>query len=305
MMHGADFRPVRIEETAPAKINLALHVTGQRDDGYHLIDSLVTFCQHGDRLTFTLSDQDEFQITGRFGAMLSADADGRDGNLVVRARDLLRKALAAENSAAPPVSIVLEKELPIASGIGGGSADAAGTLRGLLRLWRADISDETLQRLALALGADVPMCLQSRPLRASGIGEILTPLPQMPALALVLGNPLKGVSTPTIFRLLANKANPVMPDLPTDAALSDWIERLGTLRNDLEPPARALLAEIGMLSDMFAAEGALFTRMSGSGATCFGIFADQHHAEQAAATLRQKRPDWYFQASQTYPGDMA
>jgi 4-diphosphocytidyl-2-C-methyl-D-erythritol kinase len=302
MMQAADVRPVRIEEAAPAKINLALHVTGQRDDGYHLLDSLVTFCRHGDRLSFAPSDADEFHLSGRFGPQLAGDGAGNGNNLVTRARDLLRQVLAAEGVAAPPVAITLQKDLPIASGIGGGSADAAATLRGLSRLWQAQLSDETLQRIALALGADVPMCLQSRPLRATGIGETLTPLPHMPELALVLGNPLEAVSTPAIFRLLTSKTNASMAEMPTGGDPADWIAVLKTLRNDLEPPARALLAEIDTICMLLAREGALLTRMSGSGATCFGLFADKDHAEQAAASLCRQRPDWYFQASQTFSG---
>lgn len=295
-----------IIETAPAKINLALHVTGQRTDGYHLLDSLVTFAGDGDRLTFSRSDVDRFAVSGRFGALLSseapADTNAVAGNLVVKARDLLRKALTERGMATPPVAIHLEKNLPIASGIGGGSADAAAALRGLIRLWDCAVPDTELQALALTLGADVPMCLRSAPLRATGIGEDITPLLTLPAFALVLGNPLKGVSTPEIFRRLTTKSNAPIGALAETADRTLWLDTLSTLRNDLEPPARALCAEIADLAGMMERAGARLVRMSGSGATCFGIFNDMEAARHAAAGLLKQRPDWYFHATETMGG---
>jgi len=295
-----------LTEFAPAKINLALHAIGQRTDGYHLLDSIVTFTAAaasgrddaappaGDRLGFALSDKDVFSISGRFGEGLSPDPDANQQNLVLKARDMLRAVLAAKGMAAPSVAIHLQKNLPIASGIGGGSADAAATLRGLSRLWDDGLNETELSSLGLSLGADVPMCLKSQPLAAKGIGEDITILDTMPCFAIVLGNPLRGVSTPDIFRRLTNKNNPAIP-----ALTGDWHADLGALRNDLEPPARSLVAEIAELSGMIAAEGAWLTRMSGSGATCFGLFETSAEASQAAANLQRKRPDWYFAAAQT------
>lgn len=297
-------------EFAPAKINLALHAIGQRDDGYHLLDSIVTFAADvaagrddifppaGDRLGFAPSDRDAFSISGRFGTGLSPDPHAAQQNLVLKARDMLRMALEARGIAAPPVAIHLQKNLPIASGIGGGSADAAATLRGLLRLWDAQLSETELSVLALSLGADVPMCLKSRPLAARGIGEDITMLDSMPSFAIVLGNPLLGVSTPDIFRRLTVKTNPPIPPLS-----GDWQADLSILRNDLEPPARSLVAEITELSEMIAAEGAWLTRMSGSGATCFGLFETLDRAKHAAENLQAARPDWYFVAARTIGAD--
>lgn len=292
-----------ITEFAPAKINLALHAVGQRADGYHLLDSIVTFASDvgdaagapaGDRLGFTLAEKDAFSISGRFGEGLSPDPDAVQQNLVLKARDILRTALDARGMDAPPVAIHLQKNLPIASGIGGGSADAAATLRGLSRLWDAQLGEPELSALALSLGADVPMCLKSRPLAARGIGEDITLLDTMPSFAIVLGNPLRGVSTPDIFRRLTNKNNPAIPALS-----GDWQVDLGTLRNDLEPPARSLVSEINELSEMIAAEGAWLARMSGSGATYFGLFETPAKALEAASNLQRKRPDWYFTAART------
>ncbi len=164
-----------LTRAAPAKINLALHVVGQRADGHHLLESLVTFADRGDRIGLTPSEQDRFTLSGPFAAELSTTGDDQDGNLVLKARDLLRQALASQGVDTGPVHIHLEKNLPIASGIGGGSADAAATLRGLLDLWKTGIEPALLAALALKLGADVPMCLDGRSLIASGIGEEITP----------------------------------------------------------------------------------------------------------------------------------
>jgi 4-diphosphocytidyl-2-C-methyl-D-erythritol kinase len=286
--------PAGLVELAPAKINLALHVTGQRADGYHLLESIVTFAGEGDRLCFAKAESDTFGLSGRFAGELRLGTSGEQTNLVLKARDALRAALEDRGMAAPPVAIHLEKNLPVASGIGGGSADAAAALRGLLRLWDARLEDDELFRLALTLGADVPMCLTSRPLLARGIGDELSFLDSMPSLSMVLGNPIVGVSTPDIFRRLSTKHNPGIPVLSRA-----WEKDLAAWRNDLEPVARALAPEIAELSAMIADQGAWLTRMSGSGATCFGLFETPATAARAAENLRDRRPDWYFAATET------
>lgn len=286
-------------EAAPAKINLALHVIGQRADGYHLLDSIVTFAGEGDRLRFVTAERDSFSLGGRFGPLLSAGAEGRDGNLVLKARDLLREALALQGQTTTAVAIALEKNLPVASGIGGGSADAAATLRGLMRLWDVALPRETLSALALKLGADVPMCLESRPLRARGIGERLDRLDTMARFGIVLANPLKAVSTPEIFRRLTEKDNSPIDGPPQDADRQGWIAFLARQRNDLEPPARAIMPEIAEISTLLREAGARLVRMSGSGATCFGLFNDLSEAQTAQGRLAELRPDWYFQAAET------
>ncbi|MBB3656416.1 4-diphosphocytidyl-2-C-methyl-D-erythritol kinase [Rhizobium sp. BK650] len=280
-----------VTEDACAKINLALHVTGQRPDGYHLLEMLVTFARHGDRLGFAPADADDFTLSGQFADVL---ADEPGTNLVLKARDLLREAAGG----APPVHIHLEKNLPVSSGIGGGSADAAATLRGLVRLWNLTLPAETIATLALKLGADVPMCLRSVPLIARGIGEEIETADTLPSFAMVLANPLKGVSTPEVFRRLVTKNNPPLA-LPRTL---HWMEAIRATRNDLEPPARDLVPEIAEISAMLASEGALLTRMSGSGATCFGIFETPIAALRAAERLHAAHPDWYFQATETFAG---
>lgn len=293
----AERRPERIVETAPAKINLALHVTGRRDDGYHLLDSLVTFAEDGDELAFETAERDSFRVVGRFGAELS-----RDDNLVLKARDLLRAALDSRGLPHGPVAITLDKSLPIASGIGGGSADAAATLRGLLKLWKAELAPETLQQIALKLGADVPMCLASTPLRARGIGEAIE-LAAMPCVPLVLVNPIRPVSTPEIFRNLQRRDNDPIGEIPAAAEVSAWMQSLSVLRNDLQPPAEALVPEIAEACDLLRQSLAGFVRMSGSGATCFGLYETEAAAMRAALALSAYRPNWYVLLTRTVPGE--
>jgi 4-diphosphocytidyl-2-C-methyl-D-erythritol kinase len=288
-----------IHEFAAAKINLALHVTGQRPDGYHLLDTLVTFADIGDRLRFEAADQDGFVVSGRFGNGLPVDAEAKTGNLVLRARDALRTHAEAIGAPALGARIHLEKNLPVASGIGGGSADAAAALRGLSRLWKLDIPAEKLRDIALSLGADVPMCLESRPLVARGIGEEIRALDQFPTLDLLLINPLVEVSTPVIFKSLASKNNPPL-DLPGEGAVQqDWLSALVKARNDLQPPAEILEARISEAIGLLRATDPLFVRMSGSGATCFGVYADRKQCEAARSALEAARPGWYVEAARS------
>lgn len=292
-----------LTEEAPAKINLALHVTGRRADGYHLLDMLVSFTRHGDRLAFRASERDEFSLSGRFSPLLSAEAEAGN-NLVLKARDLLRQAGRMAGFDASPVRIHLEKNLPIASGIGGGSADAAATLRGLVRLWGLALPEETLKSIALKLGADVPMCLASQPLVARGIGEAIELLPNFPSFFVVLGNPLVGVSTPEVFRRLSRKDNsPLLFPSQMPQGRERWTDTIRSFRNDLEPPARMICSEISVLSALIESEHAIVTRMSGSGATCFGIFESIEQAEATAVSLHRQRPEWYFQATETIAGE--
>lgn len=289
-----------LTEEAPAKINLALHVTGLRADGYHLLDMLVTFARHGDRIGFSAADDDGFEISGPFGPLL-AGQDQASTNLVLKARDLLRQTCGVGS----PVKIHLQKNLPVASGIGGGSADAAAALRGLLRLWNVSLAPDRLRALALELGADVPMCLHSRPLVARGIGEEIEILPAFPSFALLIGNPMVGVSTPAVFRQLADKHNPPFDfEALSPRSADDWLSLVGSLRNDLEPPARAVCGEIAELSALIAGQRPRLVRMSGSGASCFAVFDDMEAARSAADTLHRLRPDWYFHATQTIAGDL-
>lgn len=281
-----------IAQLAPAKINLALHVTGRRADGYHLLESLVVFTRFGDRLHISRAARDSLTIDGPFAAELHAGQD----NLVARAREALR---AAARHAAEPVAIRLEKNLPVASGIGGGSSDAAAALRSLNGLWHCGLDNKALAELGAILGADLPMCLAAQPLIARGIGELLEPVTTLPPIAMVLANPGVAVATPAVFSALASRDNPPLPPLPGRLDFRTLVGWLDTTRNDLEAPARLIAPAIAETLDALRACGAAVARMSGSGATCFGLFATQAAAENAAALLRRTRPDWFVAATQT------
>jgi 4-diphosphocytidyl-2-C-methyl-D-erythritol kinase len=277
---------------APAKINLALHVTGQRPDGYHLIESLVTFADAGDEISIEPSDRDRLTFSGQFGGMLAANFGT---NLIIKALDAMRAA--AQGRRCPPVAIHLEKNLPLASGIGGGSADAAAALTGLNEFWGLGLSQAELMRIGLPLGADVPMCIYGKPLIAKGIGEIIEPV-ALPELPMVLVNPGVGVSTPAIFKALVEKENEALIirlALPNGRSeIHALVEYLRTTRNDLEVPARAIQPVIRDVISALEKSGALFARMSGSGATCFGIFADKAAAKSAKASFGKSQPDWWI-----------
>jgi len=264
-----------ITEPAPAKVNLTLHVTGCRADGYHLLDSLVVFADIGDRVTVQ-PGATRLAVTGPMSAGIPVGPD----NLVLRAAALM--GCEAE--------ITLDKHLPAAAGIGGGSSDAAACLRALARLSGARLPDDVAR-----LGADVPVCLLARAARMRGIGEEVTPLARLPLLHAVLVNPRVAVSTPAIFKRLARRDNLAMPGrLPGWHTAENLMHWLATQRNDLEEPAIAeapVIAEV--LQKIAATEGCAFARMSGSGATCFGLYPDPHSAQQAAHTLRRDYPDWW------------
>ncbi|MBW7851530.1 MAG: 4-(cytidine 5'-diphospho)-2-C-methyl-D-erythritol kinase [Rhodospirillales bacterium] len=281
---------------APAKINLYLHVTGRRADGYHLLDSLVAFAGVGDTLVCSPADALELVVEGPMAGALAGLAEE---NIVLRAARLL----AACHGVAPRARITLVKRLPVAAGIGGGSADAAAALRGLCRLWGLAPSADDLAALGLELGADVPVCLAGRPALMAGIGEALAPAPALPPTWLVLANPGVAVSTPAVFAALAGRfsaARPLNEAAPDAAALA---EMSAARDNDLTAPAVALAPEIGKaLRDLGAVPDCLLARMSGSGATCFGLFADAAAAHAAAAALSARRPGWWIAAAPLLAG---
>jgi 4-diphosphocytidyl-2-C-methyl-D-erythritol kinase len=285
---------------APAKINLALHVTGRRDDGYHLIETIAVFADTGDRIGIRAAAADSFTMEGPEAAALANEDIST--NLVVRARDLVRAIAQEKDIATAPVALTLDKQLPAGSGIGGGSADAAATLAGLMLHWGADAAAQAIRDRAVSLGADVPMCLASIPLIASGVGERIRPLANLPALALVLANPRRHVSTPAVFQALANKDNPPLPEADTAGLHSaqDWAGWLGErTRNDLQAPSVSLTPEIGACLASLEATAPLLARMSGSGATCFAVYADIDAARDAATHLLREKPDWWITATET------
>ena len=271
---------------APAKINLLLHVGPVQADGYHPLVSLAVFADVGDRVTVRRAEALSLTVEGPFAAGL----DGQGDNLILKA---LRALGEAAGIGEPPVAVTLDKRLPIAAGLGGGSADAGAALRLTARLLDLDMPEAELERLALAAGADGPMCLRARPAWASGIGEVLEDEPRLPTLHGVLLNP--GLPSPTGGVYRAYDAAPKAADRPASPA--DWsaasvIAWLAAQRNDLEAPAQAVTPGIEeALAAMRAAPACRLTRMSGSGATVFGLFDDRAAAIEAAFAL--DRPGWW------------
>lgn len=275
--------PRTVEARAPAKINLALHVTGRRDDGYHLIDSIVVFVRTGDRLVARLADETTLHVDGP----LSDGVPTGPENLVLRAAALFD----------PPVhaALHLTKTLPAAAGIGGGSSDAAACLRLL-----AELGGRTLPGpdAVLRLGADLPACLAARPLRMTGIGERIVPLAPLPPVWAVLVNPRVAVDTGAVYRALQRRDGSGVTPQPAGGDADATFDWLRGLRNDLQPPACAIAPVIGdVISLLAACDGCGIARMSGSGATCFGLFADPDAARRAADRIAQAAPDWWCVAA--------
>ena len=282
---------VALRATAPARINLYLHVVGRRADGFHLLDSLVAFAGVGDIVEVVASDALGLTIAGPFGAVLEA----QDGdNLVLRAA----RRLAQAGGVSAHAAIRLDKRLPVAAGLGGGSSDAAAALKLLDRLWRLDIGDDDLARLGLELGADVPVCLAGRTSFVGGIGDALAPAPALPAAHLLLVNPRIPLSTAAVFAARSGDfgAPARFDDTPADAiALAALLAERG---NDLDDAATRLAPVTGEVRAALAAQpGCLLARMSGSGATCFGLFADAAAAETAARALDADNADWWVEAT--------
>lgn len=272
---------------APAKINLSLHVCGKRADGYHLLDSLVCFAAAGDTLTARRDAALRLDITGPFAAGLSAEAD----NLVVRAAQFL----AFRHGRPPAAHFTLEKNLPVASGIGGGSSDAATALLLYNQLWDLPDIDLPMAEITRVLGADVPVCMARIPMRMMGIGDQLQPAPDLPPAWLVLVNPGVPLATKTVFGALNGRHSGPPPELPQHfadvRALADY---LAACTNDLMAPAAESLPEIGeVLTALRATDGCLIARLSGSGPTCFGVFGSAATAEAAAKAIRAAHGAWW------------
>lgn len=251
---------------APAKVNLALHVLGRREDGYHDLDSIVAFADVGDRLSFAPADEFAITVSGPFAAALPQAGD----NIIAKAWAAALAIAQARGRALPPVSVHLEKNLPVASGIGGGSANAAAALRGFMRM--ADLHlDEEVVAAGLRIGADVPVCLSGSACRMQGVGERITPIAAFAPLPAILVNPLVEVSTPAVFKGLSLEKGQAFGTAiadPRDPAR--W-------RNDLAPPAIALAPVIGeVLNRLAATPGVTRAFMSGSGATCVALLKDKH-----------------------------
>ncbi len=275
---------------ARAKVNLYLHITGKRADGYHLLDSLIVFAEGGDAIEAQAADQLDLAIDGPFADGLECGPD----NLVLRAASALRDLTSGRQGAA----IRLTKNLPVASGIGGGSADAAATLHALCDLWRVQPDQDALSRLAARLGADVPVCLAGKPSFVGGVGEEIAPAAGLPKSWLLLVNPRVATPTPAVFKARRGDFSNAgrWPNPPRDFA--DFAGRLAQCRNDLTEAAISVTPQIrDVLSAIEALPDCALARLSGSGATCFGLFADERGARSAERLLRARYAHWWSLAA--------
>jgi 4-diphosphocytidyl-2-C-methyl-D-erythritol kinase len=278
---------------APAKINLYLHITGKRPDGYHILDSLVTFCDISDHLIITASDHFSLTCDGEFAQKLPRDITK---NIIYKAV----MALAKDTNNLPHIAITLTKNLPIASGIGGGSSDAAAVLTGLAKIW--NITDTNiLYDIGQGLGADISACLFQNPCFMSDIGDVITPAKNIPSLPIVLINPLTPVSTEVVFQNRENVFSPSVFDQFSDLYCDDFIKELSKTSNDLKSPACDINSDIkAILAELKTEKDIIFSQMSGSGATCFAVFKTQEQAKKYAQNLCVKYPNWWIKSGKTY-----
>lgn len=272
---------------APAKVNLFLHVCGKRENGYHELDSLVVFADVGDRIFAEAAGDLSLEITGPMAGALQAEPD----NLVLKAARAVQEAYGIEAGA----KLVLEKHLPVAAGIGGGSADAAAALRAVCALWGLAENAAPLPDIALSLGADVPVCLNAHPAFMRGIGERVNTVLGLPDCWMVLVNPLRAVSTPEIFKTREATFTPLGAFDESFQGFEGFIAALSACHNDLFDAALALEPSIGeVLTVLEVQEGCRLARMSGSGATCFGLFQTEKQAVKACETLQKQHPNWWL-----------
>ena len=283
--------PRLIRETAPAKINLYLHILGRRDDGFHLIDSLVAFVDIGDELTATRAHEIALDVTGPFAVRLRSGSD----NLVLGSA----RSLAAAFGIAEGARLTLTKNLPVAAGLGGGSSDAAAALRALARLWGVELGDERVMDVARELGSDVPVCVDGRPAFIGGIGHDIEPAPELPMAYMVLVNPGVGLATKDVYGVFARcraigareSVERLRGAIADVHALADALcERA----NDLTVAAGVLVPQVtAVLAFLESLPGALVVRMTGSGPTCFALFAEMDAAAKAAEACRAHEPSWW------------
>ena len=284
---------MRLSRLAPAKVNLYLHVGRVQADGFHPISSLMAFADIGDKLSIAAADHLSFEVTGPFAQALEGESAA--DNLVVKAA---RALLQEVRGPTPPVRLILDKVLPVAAGLGGGSSDAGAALKLMRDAMGLSVSDETLSQIAASLGADGAACFAAAPCVAEGRGERLSPPPLFPPLDAVLVNPGAACPTGAVYRAYdaAPSGDEHAPDLPP--RLDDAQEAAAFLsycRNDLEAPAIRMVPEVGAALDLLRGEPeTLLARMSGSGATCFALCESDIEAEGLAERLRRFEPGWWI-----------
>ena len=283
-------RSVTVTQSAPAKINLALHITGRRSDGYHELQTLAVFADCGERIVAEQADDLRLQIKGPFAASVPHD----ETNFVIAAA----RIFFLTESFGDKLLLNLKKTIPVGAGLGGGSSDAAATFHALNRYFKTGLDDRELAGLGKDLGADVPMCVYGKALRARGIGEVIEPLPAVPPLPLVLVWPGKPVATASVFSGLHNVSNEPLPDLPQSLpSVDDAAAYLAGTRNDLLDAAIGIEPVIADALDALAAtDRCLLVRMSGSGSACFGLYPSRADADAAGRAIGAAHPGWWVRA---------
>lgn len=290
-----------MQALAPAKVNLTLNVMGRREDGYHMLQSLVTFTDIGDEITMVKSKDMIFDVSGPFAGDFSKSeirADNQSANLVIKAIHLLQNHFNIYQN----FSIKMVKNLPLSSGIGGGTSDAACAVRMALKSYNVKMTDSLMQKLTQHIGADFPVCYHCKPAMIYGIGDVIQPLEDLPVMHMVLVNPLKPCPTANVFQSRGNvlsNAQPLQNNLKTNDALTSYIKSCG---NDLTDAAVRIVPEIkDVLRELRDIPDCEYAEMSGSGATCFGLFGSMELATHGCALLREHYPDWWVQCGQILP----
>ncbi len=281
---------------APAKVNLFLHVGDKRADGYHNLLSLVVFADIGDQLTLAAADRLSLKVTGAF-----PDTGPADDNLVMKAAGALQAWADKNGHKTKPVAFTLEKNLPVASGIGGGSSDAAAALLMLAAHWRLPVAIDDLEAMGLQLGADIPVCLRAAPTLVAGVGEVLEPIDNLPPFALALVNPRVQVPTAQVFKALTVRSGALAPPRRTLKTTRDLAMYLDGTMNDLAAPAKTIAPVVMDVENVLTAtDGCLTARMSGSGATCFGLYETKSAADDAARAIAAAHPEWWVKSAASY-----
>ena len=278
-----------------------MHIVGQRDDGYHLLESVVCFTEFGDEISIEITETQSgfsLEIDGPYSASLNESTLSNADNLVLKAANFALGHFSKDKTNSIGGKITLTKNLPISSGIGGGSADAAATIRAITQL-SGSMLNQALIAGSAHLGADVPMCMHSTPMIARGIGDEIDLLSDVPSFHILLVNPNVAVSTPVIFKQLASKNNSSLSELPLSPRTDNWIEFLSNQRNDLQKPAIIAESIIGDVINSIIKTDALLARMSGSGATCFGLFESATACEAARLKVINEQPTWWCVATKT------
>lgn len=274
---------------ANAKINLALHITNKMENGFHQLETIVTFAEFADEINIQKNNEIKMKIIGEQAKNL----DGK--NIIIKTAEMMKKYTDSNQGA----EIILDKKLPVASGMGGGSSNAAATIMALKELWGSNIGQAKIMEIAKKLGADVPMCIIGKPLMAKGIGEKITLIENMPEFAIVAVNPQKKLESKKVFENLKKINNPPLEKIPKTENMGEWIEWLKNCRNDMTDAASKLMPEIKKCLKIIESTEPKITRMTGAGATCFGLYTSIEDAQNAQEKIKMKHPNWWVKSGKT------